>query len=70
MSLATDEFSTPGIFVMLVIGTFLFLGIEFLDWYGHLIVDWADKFGIDVYALPGIRELTEYFKGVGASHLP
>lgn len=68
MSLATDEFSTPGIFAMLVIGGFIYLGMIGIEWYGQLIVDLFDKIGVDVYTLPGVRELTEYFKG--AAHLP
>lgn len=64
MSLATDEFSTPGIFIMLVIGTPLLLGAWFVEWYGQLIVDWCAKFGIDATQLPGIVQLTEYFERV------
>lgn len=68
MSIATSEYSTPGIFFLLVVGTFLLLGVEFMDWYGHLIVDWGNNLGVDVYSLPGIRELTEFFKN--AAHTP
>lgn len=59
MSLANEEFSTPGIFILLVIGTPLYLGVKFMEWYGHLIVDWCAKFGIDATQLPGIVQLTE-----------
>lgn len=70
MSLATDEFSTPGIFMMLVIGSVLYFGVAGIEWYGQLIVDWFDKIGVDARTLPGVRELTEYFSSVGRSHLP
>lgn len=70
MSLADSEFSTPGIFTMLVIGTVLLLGVEFMEWYGHLILDWAAKFGLEPQTWPGIRELSDYFASMSRTHLP
>lgn len=49
---------------MFLIGGVALLVEKAIIWYANLWLDLAEMVGVDLYALPGISHLTEYFARV------